>query len=85
MKKYIYIGTEEQLIEFGFAIKPKKSYIARNATKMLDEITGAELIISLEDGWLEKNTIFYNSSDDEILEEHIEDLIAKGLVKEVEE
>ena len=85
MKKYIYIGAEEQLIEFGFAIKPQNGRVTKNATKMLDEITGAELIIFLEDGWLEKNTIFYNSSDDEILEEHIEDLIAKGLVKEVEE
>ena len=47
---------------------------------------GGEMNLQLlEDGWLEKNVIFYNSSDDEILEEHIEDLIAKGLVKEVEE
>ena len=85
MKKYIYIGTEEQLIECGFAITPQNGRVAINATKMLDEITGTELVIFLEDGWLEKNTIFYNSSDDEILEEHIEDLIAKGLVKEAEE
>ena len=83
--KYKYIGTEEQLIEFGFAIKPQNGKVTRNATKMIDEITGVELVIFLEDGWMEKNVIFYNSSDDEILEEHIECLIDAKLVEVVEE
>jgi len=82
--RYKYIGTEEQLIEHGFEVKPQNGKVTRNATKMLDEITGAELVIFLEDGWMEKNVIFYNSSDDEILEEHIECLIDAKLVEVVE-
>ena len=82
MKKYIYTGTEDQLIECGF--EKTKNQKPLNYTKMLDEVTGTELVIFMESDWYEEMVIYYNASTDEILEEHIEDLIAKGLVKEVE-
>jgi len=81
--KYIYTGTEEQLIECGFEqFQNQKPF---NYTKMVDEIIGAELVIFTESGFYDKMVIYYNASDDEILEEHIEDLLAKGLVKVVGE
>jgi len=71
MNKYIYTGTEEQLIECGYKVFYKIGF-AINKTIYID---------------FDTNEIIFDAYDrnGENIEPYIQDLLAKGLVKVVGE
>ena len=84
MKKYKYIGTEEQLLEFGYYIVSLKFPNAKGAYKVVD-YEDTEIYIALFNSIYGERIIQYSpfGNDDEMLVEHIQDLIDAKLVEEV--
>ena len=80
MRYYTFIGTEQDLINNGF-----KPYYENG--KLCSFYRGNDehmVIVSINQTYFEKGEIFMNWNDEDA-EEYIQDLIEKGLVKEVEE
>lgn len=77
--KYKYIGTEAQLIEHGFVVV--KNQLPISYTKSVNETTGEELVIFMTSNFYKEMVFYYNISHDEILEEHIQDLIDANLIE----
>ena len=83
MKKYKYIGTEEQLVEKGFEIVEMQFKNSKGALKTVND---DGLYIPLFDSIYGERIIQYSpfGNDDEVLVEHIQDLIDANLVEVVE-
>jgi len=83
MKKYIYTGTEEQLIEEGFETYWEEiNARIRDCKYTIDgQMYEDILVIHLGDG--EINVDIPKGNNEETIKEVAKDLLAKGLVKVV--
>lgn len=79
--------SDEMLIACGFNIISFKCLNAKGAYKVVDDKSGAEIYIPRFNSIYGENIIQYASLryDDEVLEEHIEDLIELNYVEVVDE
>ena len=86
MKKYKYIGTEKQLVEFGFNVISLTNPNCKGAYKVVDD-KETELYIPLFNSIYGERVIQYApfGDDSEVFGEHIQDLIDAKLVEEIEE